>query len=206
MTTNFIDYHLSDFEFTKTPEDGFHYNGEGYGCISQSPSLPVIKFQNLTFKSPMDYINTAYHPPYTCKWKIENDNLFLTEFIGSIELDSQKLDNTDNSNFKEIYLTDLFPDQKEVFAEWYSGRISLVSGFYEIIKYHKDGKRIFPKIIHLTFENGVLVNREVELTRIPFKDKFYQFLIIMLTCLLLLLIPFYIIIEWTASKVRSLFR
>lgn len=79
------------------------------------------------------------------KWKIENGKLYLTELNGTIVNSYSGLPN-DTDDYKSINLNYLYPDQKEVFADWYSGKISLVSGFFEILRYSKDGKRVFPKV------------------------------------------------------------
>ncbi|WP_392469310.1 hypothetical protein ACF3OC_12600 [Sphingobacterium cellulitidis] len=185
MDTMDFDY-FSDYDLTGEPEDEFLYNGKSYGCIAGCPSIKIPEDKPVNFKNPMVYINSAYHAPYTCKWKIENGKLYLIELSGTIVNPySDKLNDSDD--YKSINLNYLYPDQKEVFADWYSGKISLVSGFYEIIRYSKNGKRIFPNVLHLTIENGRLIREEIKYTAIPFQDKIFEFIKILIIPLFFIL-------------------
>lgn len=126
------------------------------------------------------------HAPYKCKWKIENGKLYLTELNGTIVNSYSGLPN-DTDDYKSINLNYLYPDQKEVFADWYSGKISLVSGFFEILRYSKDGKRVFPKVLHLSFENGRIINEEIEYTIVPIRNKIFQIIMILLVPMIIVL-------------------
>lgn len=186
MDTIDFDFNLSGYELTGEPEDEFLYNGKSYGCISGLPSIKMPEDKLVKFKNPIDYVNSAFHAPYTCKWKIENGKLYLIELSGTIVNPySDKLNDSDD--YKSINLNYLYPDQKEVFADWYSGKISLVSGFYEIIRYSKNGKRIFPNVLHLTIENGRLIREEIKYTAIPFQDKIFEFIKILIIPLFFIL-------------------
>lgn len=193
MDTIDFDFKTSGYELTGEPEDEFLYKGKSYGCIAGLPSINLPEDNIVNFKNPMVYINSAYHAPYTCKWKIENGKLYLIELIGTIVNPFPDKPN-DIDDYKSIDQNYLYPDQKEVFADWYSGKISLVSGFYEFIRYSKDGQRIFPKVLHLSFENGRIINEEIEYTIVPIRHKIFQFILILVGslvfCLMVILIPF----------------
>ena len=72
MDTIDFDFKTSGYDLTGEPEDEFLYNGKSYGCISGLPSINLPEDKLVKFKNPMDYFNSAYNAPYTCKWKIEN--------------------------------------------------------------------------------------------------------------------------------------
>ena len=119
----------------------------------------------------------------------KNGKLYLIRLSGTILNSYSGLPN-DTDDYKSIDLNYLYPEQKEVFAEWYSDKISLVSGFYEIIRYSKDGKRVFPKVLQLSFENGRLINEEIEYSDVSFRDKIFEFIKILIVPLVLLLCYF----------------
>lgn len=203
MDTIDFDFKTSGYDLTGEPEDEFLYNGKSYGCISGLPSINLPEDKLVKFKNPMGYFNSAYHAPYTCKWKIENGKLYLIKLNGTIVNPcSDNLNDNDTDDYKSIDLNYLYPEQKEVFVDWYSGKISLVSGFYEIIRYSKNGKRIFPKVLQLSFENGQLINEEIEYTTIPIRDKIFQFFMILISPLALILMILFIPIDWLNGKIR----
>jgi len=121
--------------------------------------------------------------------EIPSGKLYLIRLSGTILNSYSGLPN-DTDDYKSIDLNYLYPEQKEVFAEWYSDKISLVSGFYEIIRYSKDGKRVFPKVLQLSFENGRLINEEIEYSDVSFRDKIFEFIKILIVPLVLLLCYF----------------
>lgn len=194
MDTIDFDFKTSGYDLTGEPEDEFLYNGKSYGCIAGLPSIKLPEDNLVKFKNSMGNFNSAYHAPYTCKWKIENGKLYLIELNGTIVKPYSDKPN-DIDDYKSIDLNYLYPEQKEVFAEWYSGKISLVSGFYEIIRYSKDGKRVFPKVLHLNFENGRIINEEIEYTIVPIRNKIFQIIMILLVpmIIVLMLITFQLI-------------
>ncbi|WP_185218296.1 hypothetical protein [Sphingobacterium mizutaii] len=203
MDTIDFDFKTSGYDLTGEPEDEFLYRGKSYGCISGLPSIKFPEDKLVKFKNPLVYINSAYHAPYICKWKIEKGKLYLIELKGAIVNPYSDKPN-DIEDYKTIDLNYLYPDQKEVYAEWYSGKISLVSGFYEIIRYSKNGKRVFPKVIHLTIENGMLINEEIEYSDVSFRDKMLQFMKILSVPLVLIFMIIYLPIVWLYGRLKTL--
>jgi hypothetical protein len=59
---------------------------------------------------------------YTAKWLILNDKLYLTEFWGE----------TIYPKYKEYNLQDLFPNQEMVFADWFTGTITIGIGHQSV--------------------------------------------------------------------------
>lgn len=104
------------------------------------------------------FLNLNY-PPYftppspTCwrgyygKWKLENDKLYLINFRGYVE------------GFDEVDINFLFPLQEKVEATWYSGIIKVPQG--KVVLWHETlNSSIYEEYLHLTFENGKLINFE----------------------------------------------
>lgn len=201
METIDFDFKTTGYDLTGEPEDEFLYKGKSYGCISGLPSIKLSEDKLVILKNPSDYFNSAYHAPYTSKWKIENGKLYLIELIGTIVNPYSNKPN-DIEGYKSIDLNYLYPKLKEVFAEWYSGKISLVSGFYEIIRYSKNGKRIFPKVLHLTIENGRIINEEMEYNAIPFQYKIFEFIKILSVPLVIIFMIIYLLIDWLYGKLK----
>ncbi|WP_185212120.1 hypothetical protein [Sphingobacterium mizutaii] len=205
MDTIDFDFKTSGYELTGEPEDEFLYNGKSYGCIAGCPAIKIPEDKPVEFKNSMVYIDSAYHAPYTCKWKIENGKLYLIGLNGTIVNSCSDKPN-DIDDYKSIDLNYLYPEQKEVFVDWYSGKISLVSGFYEIIRYSKNGKRIFPKVLQLSFENGRIINEEMEFNAIPFWDKIFQFLKVLILLLVFISVCLNIPFDWLNGKIKDIYR
>ncbi|WP_099367467.1 hypothetical protein [Sphingobacterium sp. 1.A.4] len=203
MDTIDFDFKTSGYDLTGEPEDDFLYKGKSYGCIAGLPSINLPEDKLVKFKNQMGNFNSAYHAPYTCKWKIENDKLYLIGLSGTIVNSYSVLPN-DIDDYKSIDLNYLYPEQKELFAEWYSGKISLVSGFYEIFRYSKDGKRVFPKVLYLTFENGRIMKEEIEHNSLPFRDKMFQFIKFIIVLQVFALTLIFTPIDWLNEKLKSL--
>ena len=66
------------------------------------------------------YKTTALVRGYIGRWEIKNNKLFLVSLLGFIE------------NNEQVDLNYLFPNQSEVFANWYSGDIRIPEG--ELLK------------------------------------------------------------------------
>jgi len=115
-----------------------------------------------------DYLETLDKPPmfnaphtglwrgYLGRWKIRDDNLFLIGLEGYLT--------TPESEFAEINLNYFFPDQKEVFAHWFSGELRIPMGM-EIQYIHMGYESVFEKDLIMQIENGVVISKtEIENT------------------------------------------
>tara|TARA_B110000881_G_C18155057_1_gene307984 strand:+ start:67 stop:498 length:432 start_codon:yes stop_codon:yes gene_type:complete len=90
-------------------------------------------------------------------WKINDKRLFLVKLKGYIDKD-----------YKEVELEYIFPGKKEVFADWFSGKIRISQG--ELLHYvHMGYSSVFEKDLFLKFKDGVLIDEETIDNRIEFE-------------------------------------
>ena len=102
-------------------------------------------------KPVFDVGYTHHYRLYSGTWEIENEKLFLVDFWGFIATDIK------------VSLDFLFPDQKKVFAGWFSGDIDLPQG-----RYRDDGfagSRVYEKYLYLEFKYGAIVGSRVKETK-----------------------------------------
>lgn len=95
--------------------------------------------------------DTACWRGYYGKWKIKDNKLFLNALEGYIEV---------NGKMEEIDLNYFFPNQKEVFASWYSGEVRIPMG-KEIQYVHMGYESLYEKDLIIHIEDGV-VERKIE--------------------------------------------
>jgi hypothetical protein len=128
-----------------------HYNGETY-WLSTEPLeslLEIMGDEKLAFVST----STACWRGYVGTWEIENDKLFLIDLKGQTK------------DIEVVTLDLIFPNQKKVFAEWFSGGIKIPQG--KMLHYeHMGYMSIYEKDLFLEFKKVVLIgNREVDNTK-----------------------------------------
>ena len=96
--------------------------------------------------------NTGCWRGYTGTWKIENDKLYLISLSGYIK--------TQEKEYQGIDMNYFFPNQKIVFADWFSGELRIPEG--KIVKYiHMGYESLYEKDLLLKIENGNVVDRVV---------------------------------------------
>lgn len=93
------------------------YNGDEYRTNSE-PLKQYLEIKNITFAHP----HTGCWRGYYGDWLIEDDNLYLIGLKAWIEISNIP------RRIKEVGLDYIFPNQEKVFAEWFSGDISLPNG------------------------------------------------------------------------------
>lgn len=103
------------------------YNGRVYGMFDE-PLRPYLYEHPIEHLGRIHSVCTACWRGYIGHWAIEDDKLYLV-----------RLDSID----REPLLDKLFPGQEKVFAEWFSGTITISNEMY---KYYE-----------LNIENGRLV-------------------------------------------------
>ena len=104
---------------TVQASDGMTYNGER-GFIKENPISEVLTKRQLKF----EMISTANYAGHSADWKIADNKLLLSKFMG-------RKDGEDKD------LKWLFPDSKgDVFARWFSGKIHLFLGDIKLRKIH----------------------------------------------------------------------
>ena len=131
-----------------------YYNGETYWLSTEplKPLLDIIGDEKPT-PSVMVFASTACKRGYIGEWEIVEDKLFLIELKGYPEENEQ------------FIMDFLFPNQKKVFAGWFTGEIEIPQG--KMLHYELLGDAsIFEKDLLLKFKKGVLAgSREVDNTK-----------------------------------------
>ena len=133
-----------------------YYNGETYWLSTEplKPLLDIICDDIFDDKKPsIITISTACKRGYIGEWEIVEDKLFLIGLKGCPK---------ENEQFTMDFL---FPNQKKVFAGWFTGEIEIPQG--KMLHYeHLGYASIFEKDLFLKFKKGVLVgSREVDNTK-----------------------------------------
>jgi len=85
---------------------------------------------------------------YYGRWKIKDEKLLLASLEAYIEIDGK---------IEEVGLNYFFPDQKEVFAKWFTGEINLTNGkdvIYPTIGYDA----IFINDINIDIKEGHVIS------------------------------------------------
>ena len=130
-----------------------HYKGERT-VMATEPLFPYLQSRkDICFKAK----STGCWRGYLGIWQINDKRLFLVKLKGYIDKD-----------YKEVELEYIFPDKKEVFADWFSGEIRISQG--ELLQYvHMGYQSIFEKDLILEFKEGVLMNERIIDNRIEFE-------------------------------------
>tara|TARA_Y100000022_G_C13216489_1_gene360156 strand:+ start:25 stop:444 length:420 start_codon:yes stop_codon:yes gene_type:complete len=126
---------------TSQARDILSYNGEKT-TIATEPLKPYLENRSdisFIFKS------TALVRGYIGTWKIKNKKLYLVSLIGFIE------------NNEKVDLNYLFPNKKEVFADWFSGQIKIPEG--NLVKKIRIGyASVFERDKILKFNKGICIS------------------------------------------------
>ena len=117
------------------------YNGEKT-TIATEPLKPYLENRSdisFIFKS------TALVRGYIGTWKIKNKKLYLVSLLGFIE------------NNEKVNLNYLFPNKKEVFANWFSGQIRIPEG--NLLRKIRIGyASVFERDKILKFNKGICIS------------------------------------------------
>ena len=114
--------------------------------MATEPLEPFLKKNpHLKFEAP----HTACWRGYFGTWEINEDKLYLIDFNVNLEgFDGKSV---------PMDLGDLFPDQKKVFADWFSGIIKIEKR--ELLEYvHLEYESKYEQDLFLVFEDGVKVD------------------------------------------------
>ena len=130
--------------------DILSYNGKKTTIASE----PLKSYLDTRSDVGFVYKTTALVRGYIGKWEIKNKKLYLISLVGFIK------------NNKQVDLNYLFPNETEVFAEWYSGDIRIPEG--ELLKKINLGyASVFEKDRYLSFKEGVLISETVKKNKNP---------------------------------------
>lgn len=162
---------------TAQTSEEFIYKGRTYQGIYSEPLSQYLHSRGI--KDDFVGICSANWRGYNGTWLIENTKLYLKDFSGGIRY---KLDPTDKSAFakseiRSVGLSYLFPNQKMVFADWYTGEITLVPEIVGTMDDYFNNEVIYRKIIHLTFENGILINKRIERNQLTFRQRVPEYIL-----------------------------
>lgn len=120
------------------------YKGKKNWMTSEPLNDYLDNIANIEFVSP----STACWRGYFGEWKIAYKKLYLTHLEAYLE------------GYEEVDINYLFPDQKNVFAHWFSGEIKIPQG--EMIQYiHMGYESIYERELVLTFKDGILTDEKV---------------------------------------------
>ncbi|MEN5086607.1 hypothetical protein ABE426_09070 [Sphingobacterium faecium] len=158
---------------TAQSSEVFIYHGRTYSDAYTEPLSKYLYDNNLS--KEFVGISSACWRGYTGTWEIINDKLYLTNFAGYMRIPKVKNSaSTEPFGIKGVGLGYLFPNQKEVFAEWYSGEIKLGKGF---VKSDYDNfETLYRKEIFLKFKDGVLIESKIVRNHISFYDRIPRYL------------------------------
>ncbi|MCW2260713.1 MULTISPECIES: hypothetical protein [Sphingobacterium] len=164
---------------TAQSSEVFIYQGRIYSDAYNEPLSKYLCDNNLS--EEFMGISSACWRGYTGTWEIINSKLYLTNFSGSMQIpkvkgsdktapcEFTKTDPLEPFGIKGVGLDYLFPDQKEVFAEWYSGEIKLGKGFVK--SDHDNFETLYRKETFLKFKEGILIELRVVRNDISFRDR-----------------------------------
>jgi len=172
MTMPLISRGIKITSMTAQTSEEFVYKGKRYQGLYAEPLDQYLQTQNIEFQP----IASSCWRGYKCLWIISENKLYLTDFSGAI-----RIYNTDDDEFspersydiKNISLNELFPNQQNVFAEWFSGEIKLVRRIKLTGNDYYD--TVYKKMIHLTFERGILAKEEIRENKRSFLPKCLRF-------------------------------
>lgn len=161
--------------------DQLHYDGVYYS-IETEPFYEYLEEyleKNNINTSPYDYCNTYYGRIYHGEWEIKDNKLFLVTLSADIlkkdilKIGEEHFSNADTDEGFDDVTVDLnyfFPDQKEVFADWFSGTIRIPLGKV-LVPYHHGHFSLFEQDLFLDFKNGILINKRLVDNRPPMKGN-----------------------------------
>ncbi len=120
------------------------YKGEETWMAAEPLNQYLQKRNDIKFISP----STACWRGYFGQWEIKDNKLYLIGLKAYLE------------GYREVDLNYLFPRQKQVIADWFSGKIRVPQG--EILDYvHMGYASLYERDLILEIKNGELVNEYV---------------------------------------------
>jgi hypothetical protein len=122
------------------------YKGKTHVILNQplKPLLEIMGDKKPVFVST----NSWCWRGYVGSWEVKENSLFLIELKGH------------TTNLVEITLDFLFPNQKRVFAGWFTGEITIRHGRCKPMGY---GLKVHEKYLYLTFKDGILIGEKEEI-------------------------------------------
>ena len=101
--------------------------------------------------------STANWRGYVATWQVKDNRLMLTD-VGILHSVSNKNNEGDRSTEMRSVIAEMFPGQKEVLAEWFSGHVIIPNG--QLVNYvHMGYASIYEKYILLRVEKGLVARK-----------------------------------------------
>ncbi|MBN1182182.1 MAG: hypothetical protein JXB49_07835 [Bacteroidales bacterium] len=123
-------------------------NGEEVSIATEPFAQYLNKFKKRPTFFPKD---TGCSRGYYSTWEVKDEKLFLIGFEGRVV-------DWDKSIYCNVSVNSFFPNQNEVFADWFTGEIRVPKG--QLLDYVHSGYFSTYEIdLFLEFENGQLVGR-----------------------------------------------
>ncbi len=133
----------------------FTTNGEEFTM----EAVPLESYFNDIIKKPFeDWLNAACLRGYVGSWEVMDNKLFLTNLVAYGDTDPK------------VNLQFIFPNQKTVFANWFTGELKICSG--KIIQFCQKGTddALYEHEMTFTFAGGLL-KKKLSLKHIHVKAK-----------------------------------
>lgn len=132
---------------TRQTQEKLIFNGETLG-IGTEPLASYLS--KLEIKPKFIFMGSSCWRGYIGTWKLIEDKLYLVELIGYAH--------NDKKEYWDVDMGFLFPHQKKVFAEWFTGEIIIPQGegySYDIFHFapHYESELI------LVFEKGYIIGQ-----------------------------------------------
>ncbi len=139
------------------------YKGESMQMAAEPLNIYLMTRKDIDFAVS----RTDCWRGYFGSWEVKNKKLYLTKLSASIN--STPDDNT-LVTYKKVDLSYLFPGQKEVFANWFTGNIRIPNG--ELLAYYYMGyESLYEYDIFLQLEAGVVISEKLVNNKAAFEES-----------------------------------
>jgi len=130
---------------TEQAKEKLRYKGKTYSILAEPLESYLSKS---TKRKGLIPPNTACWRGYYGSWKVKYNKLYLIKLEAYIE------------NYKKVGMDYFFPDEKEVFADWFSGEIIIIDDDNMSIGY-AFYSHIIGDYLSLKFKNGELIESKL---------------------------------------------
>ena len=116
--------------------------------LASDPLKPYLEENDIKIEG---YMTTCWNG-YLSDWDIIDNKLYLIDVFPCF---------TDEEGENIMSMENLFPEQDKVFAQWYSGELTIQKG--ELLNYvHMGYESTYEEHVYIKIENGIVVDSRVE--------------------------------------------